>query len=898
VGGKALWLQRLLAADLPVPAAWVVTTEALDSTLREAGLVPACAAVAAELAAGDADRAAAAARPVVRGLAQAPLPARLRDALRRLVRRLQAGDDGGPGILAVRSSAVGEDGARSHAGQYASVLNVRGLDGVEAALRTVWASWYAAAPLAYRAAGGEAGGTPAVPPMAVVIQRLVLPTSSGIAFSVDPLGAGRDVVIESGLGLGEALAQGTVHADYLRVARPRQTRGLRIVARGVARKERMLVPQPPGAGELAERLVPEAWRDAPSLGDEDALALAGLVLAAEAVVGGPVDVEWARDAAGALHLVQARPITGLVDRPARPDLRDRPTLWTQRFSGERWTQLATPLGWSFMQPLLLHFIEWEDASRRYLHGEPPTRLYRGMPYFNITLFRHLAFRPLGKPPPGFLLDLFPPDEAAELRSHAPALPDLGVVASIFGQVFRERRWERYAFNPLRNRAEWAAFEPELQAATEELALDFATPAEGLAEVDRAWALAVRYMGIHLLSLAYANLAYGLLDQALGSWVGLGGEAVRSALVAEPGVNRTLATNEALWGVCEVARAEPAVEAALHDGAGLDRVAGVPGGARFVAAFDAFLAEYGHRSAASYELFATRWADEPEAVLPLVVAMLRSGGDPAEARVRRERERQEAEALVRSRLGRRLRRRVLPWRQAVFDRLLEDTRGYVALRENQRFAFDRLLLRTKRIFERIGALLERQGRLAAGEDLVFAEWRELADLAAGSLEPGALAARIEARRAAYEQHRAMRHPVFLEGRGDGVRSADEPPGERLAGDAIGPGRAEGTVRIVRSLADAVKLRPGDILVARSADPGWTPLFTGLSGLILELGSVLSHAAVVAREYGLPAVAGVDDATHRLRDGDRVIVDGDRGRVIRHRAEKIPPAVAQDVEKEGE
>jgi len=893
VGGKAAWLGRLVAAGLPVPPAWVLTTEALDATVRAAGLVPDCAAVAAELSAGDSARARRAAQRLLPRLASAPLPAGVQRALAHAVADIEARAAGQPAILAVRSSAIGEDGARSHAGQYDSVLNVRGVTGVSDAVRAVWSSWYSDAAMAYRAAAREPEAP--VPAMAVVLQLLVLPRASGMTFTVDPRGGGSDVVIESGCGLGEALAQGRVHADYLQIARPAGARPLRIVARSVARKERMLVPQPPGSGELVERAVPEHLRDAPSLRDDDALELARLALRAEGVVGGPADLEWALDAAGALHLLQARPITGLRRRGERARLRDRPVLWTQRFSGERWTQAATPLGWSVIQPLLHHFIEWEDAQRRYLGGTAPTRLYRGIPYFNVTIFRHLAFRPLGKPPPGFLLDLFPPDEAAELRRAAPALPNLGLVGSIVGQVLRERRWRRYAFNPLTNPQEWARFEPRLLAEIEQLDLGFDNAPAGLAVVDEAVALARQYLGIHLLSLAYANLAYGLLEAALGSWVGLGGEAVRSALVAEPGANQTLQTNRALWGLAQVAISEPAVEAALHDGASLEDLGELPGGLRFRAAFDAFLTDYGHRSAASYELFATRWADAPELVLDLVAAALRSAVDPADQHARREAQRGEAEALVRARLARRRRRRLVPWRQLAFDRLLTTTRGYVALRENQRFAFDRLLLRLKRVFERIGALLERDGRLAAGEDIVFAHWDELGALASGALAPGTLATRIEERRAQFEADLRRPHPVFLEAAGQGLRDADEPTGERLTGDAIGPGRAEGTVRIVRSLADARKLQPGDVLVARAADPGWTPLFVGLSGLILELGSVLSHAAVVAREYGLPAVVNVAGATTRLSDGDRVIVDGDRGRVIRHRAQKIPPDTAQDVEE---
>ena len=254
---------------------------------------------------------------------------------------------------------------------------------------------------------------------------------------------------------------------------------------------------------------------------------------------------------------------------------------------------------------------------------------------------------------------------------------------------------------------------------------------------------------------------------------------------------------------------------------------------------------------------------------------------------------QAERLVKQRMTRTLRRRILPWRQSVFAQLLDLCRRYMALRENQRFSFDRLLLRMKRMFERLGALMERDGLLEQGDDIVFLTIDEVTSVVEGRLRPDEAAGLVATRRREFAANRDLAHPDFLE--------ADRPVaavplargGRELVGQPISPGVARGTVRVLKSFDEMGRLQPGEILVARATDPGWTPLFLVAGGLILELGSVLSHGAVVAREYGLPAVVNVEGATRLLQDGDEVTVDGETGRILLHRANKSPAETAQNV-----
>ncbi|MEE2828672.1 MAG: PEP/pyruvate-binding domain-containing protein [Myxococcota bacterium] len=908
MGGKAFRLARLLEQGLPVPSGFVVTVEALLRAVESAGLVLRCEAAARAEAAGDGDLARELGEGIARALRAVPLPDEVIDAVslgqRELLQAplLPGVPARAPSLLVARSSARGEDAeGRSHAGQYSSVPNLRGLDGLLDGIREVWASWYSERAVEYRLRAGGPGapqsraglvGAATIPPMSVLVQRMVPARASGMLFTANPVtGSRQEMTVESGLGLGEALAQGLVHPDYFALRRFEDGR-VKLRVRSIGPKARRAVPGSPGSGELEFQEVPAKLRERSSLRRRELKKLCRMGLEVEALLGMPVDLEWSVDARGRLFLLQARPITALRPRRrslSRP-LRERPVLWTQRFSGERWTEQATPLGWSIIQPVLHHFIEWPAASEGWLDGSSPTRLYRGRPYFNVTIFRHLAFRLPGTAPPQFLLEMFPADEQDELLREAPYLPNLGLVASIFSELVAEKRWERYRWNGMTNHAEWEAFRPEFERAVEALPLDFRDLSAGLQVVEQARGLVVDYMGIHLLSLLFAHLGYELLDKALRTWVGIEGEAIRSALVAETGTNETLRVNRALWDLAAIAGSTPELRSALEQQPppSFEELTTLAGGRDFVQELDLFLDEFGHRSTASYEIFSTRWADDPGLVLRLIAGSFRSTADqhPARRAARREQDRERAERLVRKRMARTWRRRLVPWRQQIFGRLLDLTRSYMSLRENQRFAFDRLLLKTKRVFERLGAILERDGVLEAGEAIVLLTVDELSLLSRGGLDAADLRELVEERRAEFESNRSALHPDFLEGEEHLEASTVVGRGEVLQGLGISPGRVRGRVRVISGLEELGKIEPGDILVTRATDPGWTPLFLTVGGLVLELGSLLSHAAVVAREYALPGVVNVEAATRLLEEGMEVTVDGDRGQVIIHRAASDP------------
>jgi pyruvate,water dikinase len=462
-----------------------------------------------------------------------------------------------------------------------------------------------------------------------------------------------------------------------------------------------------------------------------------------------------------------------------------------------------------------------------------------------------------------MLELVPPDEERAWRKRFAVAPDLGVYASILRTTWDERRWRRFRFNPLTNHLEWDRFQAKLEAELKRLADRPSAPGALVARVHAHEDLVREYVGVHVCSLLFANLSWQLLDGALASWLPERRVDLMEGLAVCPSGNLTVETNAALHALARAATDED-----------LDALARGEVRPPFADRLGSFLERFGHRSEASWELMSARWRRHPERLVPLLRAQRRIDAEPPEDRARRQEERHgQALAELRSALsGPRL---------TTAELLVHYTRRYLLLRENQRFWFDRLLSSMQDTLLALGGWAVAGDVLDEAEDVAFLTWPELQGLVAGTLPPEGVRATVERRRAERDADAREEPPTFLHGDAVPEPLPDTP---RLQGLGISPGRARGRVRVVRTVDEGSKLEPGDVLVTRAVDPGWTPLFLTASAVVLELGSVLSHGAVVAREYRVPAVVNIEGATKRLRDGQEVTVDGTRGVVWVHGADR--------------
>ncbi len=547
------------------------------------------------------------------------------------------------------------------------------------------------------------------------------------------------------------------------------------------------------------------------------------------------------------------------------NLMEQEILWTAAFLDERFTEPVSPLGWSFVGSLFE-----ETALRdplRYMgfpaaETIPATRLWHGRPYVNVEIFQ-IFYKPF---PAAFVpadaVRYFPGGDLSyrRLAPYPPAWYSPRLVASLLWHLARD---------PLNaspfNFWSWARFAPKHTAEIKRLEArlaDARTAQDLLSVVDETYALDRRFLQIHRWSLTYADLFYKLLAHVAGA------DAQR--LISDV-PNLTRRVNAELDAL---ARRSPPPSAELL----AMRERGEPLNAAQVAtlnALDAFLERHGHRSF-SLDLAQPTFRDDPTQLLALL-----NPSTPTSASG------EHAPAPPSRRRG---------VRQLARAPLLAFARRYARLREDQRYHWQKSLALTRRAYLRLGADPGWQRISSRAEDIFYATHAELADYFSARLSADSFAQTVRERRQAWETyrvearaHRAAAHPPFL--RGDqplGILDASATGAREWQGRGVSPGTARGIARVVLDPHELGRVGVGDILIAPSTDPAWTPVFARIAGLALERGGVLSHAAVVAREYHLPAVAAIRGLTDLIRDGEWIEIDGTSGvvRRLNGTGDKIP------------
>ncbi|MFD8008830.1 PEP/pyruvate-binding domain-containing protein [Streptomyces sp. NPDC058955] len=830
-GGKGAALSELARAGLPVPGGFHVTTAAYQEFVSSAGLAD---RIRAELDAvsGPDDFAATGAGACIRALfATGPLPAALEQAVSKAYAELGDGDGGGGRTVAVRSSATAEDlPDLSFAGQQDTYLNITGEEALLAAVRRCWASLWTDRALAYRARAGIAHEDVS---LAVVVQELVAADAAGVMFTVDPLGGRPDrLVVNASWGLGEAVVSGLVTPDTLVVDRA----SLSVVEERVAAKETMTVPTADGT---EERPVPADLREAPVLSAEEAGELARLGLAIEELYGEPRDVEWAREA-GSFRILQARPITTAA--APRPEVWNDSTgtdsLWTSANLGEAVPDVMTPATWSFVKAFMGDVMVGASLEGRPMYGNIGGRFYMNL---SVTATLAAAFGQgrkfaranelvFGRLPEGVTIPLLPASRTRVWRD---------TIGEAFAVMSRIRA----------NGKQLPAFLETAPARCEDLRARVAA-AETAGDLSALWESEVApYFRrcCHMLQAATRQGGDSLV-KVRGTLESLVGEEDADLMTTGLGDEGELASMGPLLGLERLARGET------------DR--------------DTYTRTYGHRGPHEFEVSLPRPAEDAQ-WLDRQLAALTTVEEDAALRIGRQ---TEARTAAWDRLAAAHPRRVAGIRAAVnawaaSARLREAARTEVA-----------------RVFWLLRTFVLRAGEISgAGEDLFFLSREEILTVLGGDRDP--LAA-VSARRAAYEAYRALPvYPTLIRGEFDpAVWAADPnrradlfdaqdttPATDTVAGSPASAGVVEGVARVVGGIEQCEAIRPGEILVTTVTNIGWTPLFTRISAIVTDVGANLSHASIVARELGIPAVVGCGNATTRIRTGDRIRVDGGRGTV---------------------
>jgi phosphohistidine swiveling domain-containing protein len=852
VGGKALGLARLLAGGFPVPSGFCITTEAYDGALRVPGFSPAEQWQAALHSSGaERQRILSHCHTIIRNHDIVELTAQIVEQVRRQ-------DLPSSGLWAVRSSATNEDGAHtSFAGVYRTRLGIP-LKEIGTAVKDLWLSIWDERVLNYHVTSGLSGAPPA---MAIVIQPLLEAQAAGVAYSAHPLtGRATQVMVNAVAGLAAALVDGRATPDQYVVEIAENGQPIRISERTIVGQTQALRVTSQGLRDvlLSEDAVMRA-----ALSDDRLFELARTAKQIEKSFGHPVDLEWLYDARG-LWLLQARPISGL----ARPrQLTNDDCEWSRTNFKETMPELPSPLGLSFLELFMERHIvsPYRRLGCKIPEGVSSVRTFQGRPYINMTLFHSLVAQLRGDS------SLLVEQMGGEPVTRVPEAHPIGWFAFARASVVMMaelRKTVRYG-------PAWFA---EMKAMATEHCADRLRTVPGEHIASRLDAI-TQWLDEHELTFGIAGGVSQCL-QALGGmlprWLGEDWRALLNGALQGQASVISAQQIVRLAGIADMVRGDPRVASwfRAEEWAPTEFRSKLEG-TDVLRAFDRYLEDYGHRGVGESDVMSPRFADRPELLLAILRTQILAptSATPADIFQRQTAIRERALAEIRARFGWRFHRWV------IFSWWYRRLCRFFALREANRHHLMYYSAAARSLLLRLGEWLVEQERLSTREDIFYFRIEERAELLTGGLRDWQ--GLIRARRAERDRYATMSVPDTIRDWNEVVRGTDTPSVVAsdgvLHGIPISAGRVVGPVRFVRSIEDWSRVCRGDILVVSVIDPGMAPLFGVAAGLVAEMGGTLSHGAIIAREYGLPAVANVSGITTRLKEGDRISLDAERGTI---------------------
>ncbi|MCX5206419.1 phosphoenolpyruvate synthase [Streptomyces sp. NBC_00237] len=852
VGGKGAHLGALSRIEgVRVPGGFCVTTAAFRRVVAEAPAVGALLDRLSRVAADDQETVRALSaeiRAAVEGIAiPDDIAAEITGGLAR---------HGDRAAYAVRSSATAEDlPTASFAGQQDTYLNVIGAAEVLRHVSRCWASLFTERAVTYRRHNGI---DDRAVHMAVVVQRMVFPQASGILFTADPVTGNRKVAtVDSGFGLGEALVSGLVNPDVFTV------RDGAVVAKAIAAKQRAVEPLPGGGTE--EVAVDARRQEQPSLTDAQAVRLVELGRRIEAYFGSPQDIEWCL-VDDDFRIVQSRPITTLFPLPEAADQENH--VYVSVGHQQMMTDAMKPLGYSMWQRTAM--VEMPEAGGRLFVdvtrrlASPASRaglldlIGKGDPLVRDALETVLdreGFVP-SLPDPAPVGPPTAPAPAPVRKTPEPIPTDPALVTGLIES----------------SRASVAALEREIRTKSGPALFDF---------LREAFEEHKRVLGdpLSMQAVMAGMEATWWLNEKLEEWLGEKNAADTLTLSAPDNITSEMGLE--LLDVADVIRPHPKVVAFLRDlrdvegGEFLDGLAKVPGGAEARDAIETYLDRYGMRCVGEIDITRPRWRERPSTLVPVILDNVRNfeAGAAArrfeEGRLRALHKKQEVLARLRE----------LPDGEAKAAetwRMIDRVRTFIGYREYPKYVIICRYFVYKQALLAEAERLARAGVLDSAEDAFYLTFGEFEEVVRSRRTVGDL---VRRRKEEFLTYRTLTPPRVLTSEGEALSGSyrrDDVPAGALTGVAVSAGTVEGRARVVLDLADA-DLQPGDILVTAFTDPSWSPLFVGIAGLVTEVGGLMTHGAVIAREYGLPAVVGVEGATRLIRDGQRIRVHGTDGYV---------------------
>ncbi len=881
VGGKAAKLGEMKKKGFNVPDAFVLTTSAFSACINESNLQEVISEIIQAIDYEDQESITTASKKAINAIHEITFASTILSQIEEAYRSLAEKR------VAVRSSATAEDlEEASFAGQYETYLNVNGLEDLIRHIKKCYASLWTPRAISYRHKNRISHDAVKI---AVLVQSMIDAERAGVLFTDDPtVPTKTQMLIESNFGLGESVVSGVSTPDRYVVSRKDnpQYKEHKLLFSEIGTKDIIIHSGGIKHQGVETSVASDDISQKASLQEEEAVRIAEIGYSLEEFFRGPQDVEWAIDSSGELHILQSRPIT--VQRHSESE----EILWSRGYSDDYWNDNVTPLFFDLLGDQIKYIVNIELNQIMGYKGMPSEilKLHKAHAYFNLEVIRNKVVNEI----PPFLrsddvLNYFPEGNGPfgkETMRNLPFATMSRIMAEIRVMAFDSQgsmtktsdeyeKWTKEEFLPYLSR-----FDVELEELKgKNQLLDLWNLAKELDKVMMRHFRMVRYgIPVHNIGM---NL---IVNYLLRRWLGEK-RAVRLFPLLVTGLDHK--TNEANRRLAELALQAKKTEDVK------DLIIKTPSeellprlresksdkSKEFLRKYNDFISDFGVRGY-TREPYYPRWQEKPSLIFDILKPLILSQsnglveyGDKV-TKLRLEAEKEVEEGIKKTRNGK------IKW--MLFTTILGMSRTYIAFREDQRFNLDRWITRNREIFLEIGNVFQKNGIIDSPVHIFFFYRAEIKRIIMNQVDNlQVMQERVIQRMKEFEENEDVTPPKFIQGSrvyNDRLEhSADD---RTVSGLPASQGTVTGTVRVLRKIEEIPQVQEGEILVVPRTDPGWTPVFAQIGGLVTETGGILSHGAVVSREYCIPAVTNIRQACDILKTGQVVTVDGNEGTVTFH------------------
>lgn len=861
VGGKGANLGEMTKAGFPVPEGFCVTTRAYNDFLTDNNLAGFISQV---IKGATLDNISQIGEAIRERLRLSEIPEHVEKEIISAIDKA-----GNNSYYAVRSSATAEDLAfASFAGQQDTYLNIKGEKELLDSVRNCWASLFTDRAILYRIQNKIAHEKVQ---MSVVIQKMVLPEVSGIMFTADPVSGHRGIVsIDASYGLGEALVSGLVSPDIYKFLKKDHS----LANKTIADKKLAILPIEGGGTKRVEISGEKATRQVMS--DAQIIQLAKLGMKIEKHYGCPQDIEWCLEN-NTLHIVQSRAITSLFPLPSPVPIDDALHAYVSFNHFQVMTDPISPLGIDILRTIL-PFDKGARSAEDYVFLKSSAgRVY-------IDLSELLQYKRLRKGLPSFFRNV--DSLLAEALIELVGRPDFETcIKKNKGRASALRRYmQPIIVNALKNLV-FKKPEGSIDSMNNYIENRIITAEEsirnskqGLARLEEIYEVASFYTDMQVLipKLAPGIMSFKMLENLEVKL--LGSKKYVDIIVKGLEGNITTEMGLIVGDLADLIRKSPELVKEFENEEYrtlLVRVNALKGQDEFKLLFNTFMEKYDMRAAGEIDMAKDRWVENPEPLVKSILATIRTSEEAAhrsEFKETIEKAKRAAEEFIRE-----VETKHGKLQAKIVKRLIRVCRNTLPVREHPKYLIMKLIMIFKRAFLEEARLLVQKGQLVEEKDIFFVSFWELHKAIENN---ESLIELVEQRKEEYQHYRKLSAPRVLTSEGEEIKVSykrENLPEGALVGMPVSAGIIEGIAKVITD-PSASSLNKGEILVAPFTDPGWTPLFINAAGLVMEVGGLLTHGTVVAREYGIPAVVGITDATKIIKTGQKIRVDGNGGYVL--------------------